>query len=182
MAHRTHDFGAVERLSANAVGLPGQRTFRLRFTNENDDSASLWIEKEELLALGSAVDQVIAQLSDDPFIDLISRREPEPEPQVEPVFPEPPSIEFKIGRLALAPEGDGRFTLLVHDIEDQSPGAPPNFRCQVTDEQLQSLSGQIEAVVNAGRPRCPLCGTPLSTGVAHFCPPSNGHTPVRIEE
>lgn len=181
MASNTYDFGAIERLAVNAVGLPGQRTFRLRFLSENGDSASLWIEKEQMEALGTAVDQLMAQLSDDPYVDVVSRTVDEPESAPESFFPEPPAVEFKIGRLALGyDEGKGLFTLLIHDDEEE--GATAGFRCLVTHDQLQVLSQQIDAVANAGRPRCPLCGRVLTTGVAHFCPPSNGHAKVQMEE
>ena len=90
-------------------------------------------------------------------------------------------MEFKIGRLALGyDEARGRFTLLIHDIESQPTAA--GIRCLVTRDQLQSLSEQIQGVVSAGRPRCPLCATPLTEGVAHFCPPSNGHARIQAEE
>ncbi len=181
MTQDASDFGAIDKLQASSVGLPGQRTFRLQFLNEDAQSATLWIEKEQIQALGTAIEQLMAQLSDDPYVDVVSREPMEVEPQLDLVFPEP-GIEFKIGRLALGyDEGRSRFTLLVHDIEGDQEGIA-SFRCLVTRDQLKGLSDQIGAIVNAGRPRCPLCETPLHVGTAHFCPPSNGHAPVQIEE
>lgn len=178
MASETYNFGTIDRLQASSVGLPGQRTFRVQLLNENGESASLWIEKEQMQALGSAVDQLIAQLSDEHYVDLATRDQPEHVPAPETYFPEPPVVEFKIGRLALGyDEERAGFTLLVHDIESDQEGVA-GFRCLVTREQLQGLSEQIEIVVNAGRPHCPLCGQPLTVGAAHFCPPSNGHARV----
>ena len=182
MARDSYDFGVVDRLQATAIGLPGQRTFKIQFANENGETASLWIEKEQLQTLGNAIDQLIAQLSGDPYIDIVTRDPEEIELEPESYFPEPPVVEFKIGRLALGyDEGRGRFTLLIHNIEDEQQG-PVGFRCLVTRDQLQTLSHQIDAVIHAGRPRCPLCGTPLSPGTAHFCPPFNGHARVQIDD
>ncbi|ACZ41671.1 hypothetical protein Tter_0754 [Thermobaculum terrenum ATCC BAA-798] len=182
MASETYDFGVIDRLGADAVGLPGQRTFRLRFLNERGEGADLWIEKEQMQALGQAIEQLLAQLSDDPFIDLVSNEPEKEEPNIQLPFPQPPTVEFKVGRLALGyDEGKGRFALLIHDIEEEQEGAP-DFRCLVTREQLKELSKQIDTVVKAGRPRCPLCETPLTPGVAHFCPPSNGHARVQLED
>lgn len=182
MASNAYDFGLVERLQASAVGLPGQRTFRLQFQNDEGRSAALWLEKEQLQALGDAIDQLIAQLSNDQFVDLVNVNSPaEPEAIAEEFFPEP-VVEFKIGRLALGyDESRSRFTLLVHDIEADQTGAA-SFRCMVTKEQLQRLSEQVDVVIAAGRPVCPLCGAPLETGVAHFCPPSNGHASTQEEQ
>lgn len=169
-------------MQAASVGLPGQRTFRLQFLNADGQSANLWIEKEQLQALGSAIDQLMAQLSDDPYIDIATREGQEATRQSGAHFPDASDLELKIGKLALGyDEGRARFTLLVHDVEADQEG-PVSFRCLVTRDQLRDLSGNIEDVVSSGRPRCPLCGTPLSVGMAHFCPPSNGHAQVQIEE
>lgn len=182
MARDGNDFGVIDRMQASSVGLPGQRTFRLQFINEDGDSAALWIEKEQLDALGSAVEQLMAQLSGSPLVDIVSLEGGVPSAQAEGYFPESPTVEFKIGKLALGyDETRSRFTLLVHDIEADQSG-PANFRCLVTREQLERLGGQIQTVIASGRPVCPLCGTPLATGVAHFCPPSNGHAQVHVEE
>ena len=54
------------------------------------------------------------------------------------------------------------------------------LRCQANREQMQALSRQALEVVAAGRPRCPLCNTPL-TGPTHWCPRSNGHAPLPTE-
>lgn len=191
MARDANDFGLIDRLQASSVGLPGQRTFRLQFINDDGRGAALWIEKEQLQALGTAVDQLLAQLAAEQeqpvpgqgpgWLDLAAR-EPEPGADPDPSFLESPEVEFRIGRLALGyDEARARFTLLVHDLEGDQEGTA-DFRCMVTREQLRRLSRQIEAVVAAGRPTCPLCGTPLSAGTAHFCPPSNGHAPVQLEE
>jgi uncharacterized repeat protein (TIGR03847 family) len=182
MSRDVNDYGAIDRMQAASVGLPGQRTFRLQFINADGQSANLWIEKEQLQALGSAIDQLMAQLSDDPYIDIATREGQEATPQSGAHFPDASDLELKIGKLALGyDEGRARFTLLVHDVEADQEG-PANFRCLVTRDQLRDLSGNIEDVVSSGRPRCPLCGTPLSVGMAHFCPPSNGHAQVQIEE
>lgn len=182
MARDGNDFGVIDRLQASSVGLPGQRTFRLQFVNEVGDSAALWIEKEQMQALGSAIEQLMAQLSGSPLVDIVTLEGGVLPAEPEGYFPESPSVEFKIGKLALGyDETRSRFTLLVHDIEADQSG-PAGFRCLVTREQLQRLGDQIETVIASGRPVCPLCGTPLSPGVAHFCPPSNGHAQVQIEE
>lgn len=181
MASDARDFGAADKLQAAAVGLPGQRTFHLQFLNDEGRSARLWIEKEQLIALGNAIEQLMAQTSDDPTIDIVTRGGIEEAAEPETFFPEPVT-EFKIGQLALGyDEKRARFTILVHDVEGD-PQAVADFRCLVTRELLQRLGRQIGVVVSSGRPRCPLCGTPLQSGVAHFCPPSNGYAPVQLVE
>ena len=95
--------------------------------------------------------------------------------------PASPEIEFHVGALGL--RYDPQLDLIAleayeRDIPDDSP---PTFRCLTTPQQMEALQTNSLEVVSAGRPRCPLCGAPLSeAGMPHFCPPTNGHQ--RLEE
>ena len=63
MAASPRDLGPILLLEAEAIGEPGRRTFRLVAANE-DELAHIWIEKEQLQALGIAIDQMLATLLD----------------------------------------------------------------------------------------------------------------------
>ena len=54
------DFGSVSGLEAEAIGEPGRRTFRLR-VRSGQQTASLWLEKEQLQALAVALMQVLVR-------------------------------------------------------------------------------------------------------------------------
>ena len=56
------DFGLVDALDAEAVGVPGQRTFRMR-ANKGESYAALWLEKEQLSRLGQSFSQLLADYS-----------------------------------------------------------------------------------------------------------------------
>lgn len=166
-----YDFEMVNRLEAEAIGQPGQRTFRLLISSQRGETAALWIEKEQLQALGEAIDRLLAQLGPRRYrrLDIV----PPPPKPVDPPL-DPPVVEFKIGQLGLGYDVEARLCLLVaHDIEGD-PEGPPTLRCLIKQSQFRRLSEQIAGIVATGRPRCPMCGTPLSDG-PHFCPPSNGH-------
>ena len=165
------DFGMVDAVDAEAIGLPGERTFRLRaFAGPN--RASLWMEKEQLGALGRAISRLLA--------DHAPRRE---EPTSAPApynlgdFGEHPDVEFRVVRLGLDldVEGDERVLILADDEEALERGNTPAFRMEVRRAAARALVTQIAGVVSAGRPRCPLCGQPLEGDGEHFCPGSNGH-------
>ena len=47
-------FGPATRLQAQAIGEPGHRTFRLLIESDDGRAAALWVEKEQLQALGLA--------------------------------------------------------------------------------------------------------------------------------
>jgi len=167
---RQYDFELVRRLVPDAVGAPGRRKFRLIAENDRE-TAFLWLEKEQLQALGLAVDQLLT-----PIKPLWSRSE---EPSVEPPPPAPKggpaAVEIQVGRLGLGyDEGAKLFILIAHDVEAESEDQP-TFRCQVSRGQLAHLSESIQALSASGRPRCPLCGNPIESE-PHFCPGSNGHS------
>ena len=61
MAFQRYEFNEVERAEAEAIGVPGQRRFRMIFGN-GLDTVVLWLEKQQLQALGLAFEQMIAQL------------------------------------------------------------------------------------------------------------------------
>src|SRR5262249_14246881 len=61
MPGETHDFDVVKRLEPDAVRVPGARRFRSNVQN-NDETAFLWLEKEQLRALGLAVDQLLTPI------------------------------------------------------------------------------------------------------------------------
>ncbi|MDP9373101.1 MAG: DUF3090 family protein [Chloroflexota bacterium] len=168
-----YDFATLTRLEAEAIGRPGQRTFRIILENERGETAILWIEKEQLQALGEFIDRLLAQTGS----RLLRRIDVTPAPPA-PVGPllDAPAVEFKIGQLGLGYEGEQRlFLLQAHDIE-ADPEGPPTLRCLIRPGQFRRLSDQIAGIVATGRPRCPMCGTPLSDpNGPHFCPPSNGH-------
>jgi uncharacterized repeat protein (TIGR03847 family) len=172
-------FGPAIRLQAQAIGEPGQRTFRLMVESDDGRAAALWVEKEQLQALGLAVEQLLAE-----FQGKVAGKTPNQPPAES--FPPNPTVDFKVGRLALGQdeselESGPRYVLLVYDLEgsgteEEEPTQPATFACRATREQLRALSRNITEVVAAGRPRCPLCGEPMDPKLkSHGCVRANGH-------
>ena len=56
------DFGRAQLLGAEAIGEPGNRRFRI-YARSLRGSASLWLEREQLDALGQALEQLIARIT-----------------------------------------------------------------------------------------------------------------------
>lgn len=182
MFEAQHVFGPVRRLQAHSIGEPGQRRFSLLIESDEGGSARLWLEKEQLQALGLAVEQLLAEVQG----RVASSSRPVDAPQTES-FPAVPTLDFRVGRLALGQdeselETGPRYLLLAYDVEgltgdeEAEPTQPATFACRATREQIRALSRTIGEVVAAGRPRCPLCGEPLQqAGEAHGCVRTNGH-------
>lgn len=168
MAGQMQDFDRVHRLDPDAVGIPGQRRFRLVVQNDQD-TAFLWLEKEQLQALGLAVDQLLTPVKaiwtrEGEAISVASNRS----------FDGSASVELQVGRLGLGfDENTNEYILVAHDVESDADD-PPSFQCRCPRAVISRLSESIASLTSAGRPRCPVCGSPLDDST-HFCPGSNGH-------
>lgn len=164
------DFGLVDAVDAEAIGPPGQRTFRLR-ANSGDSYAALWMEKEQLIALGRSFSQVLAERS---------RLRGQPTEDVLPMgpFPADAQVDFPIARLGLDFDAEQEhLVVLADDAGAVERGDSPAFRMEMSRAQTLSVIRVIEEVVAGGRPLCPLCKQPLEEpGQQHFCPRTNGHS------
>ena len=166
-------FGEIIYAGAEAVGVPGQRRFRLKLMNAEGRSAALWLEKEQLSALGEAIESVLAGEGFQPR----SRAEDRPEP---PVFPLRSNVEYQIGQMSMGLYRE-ESTIVVStmpvqgaDVSDDDDNDGISFAIAYDDAHF--LREEIVRVVAAGRPPCPLCGGPLDAS-GHICPKRNGHHP-----
>lgn len=181
MKRPRHNMGRVEWIGAEAVGVPGQRTFRVLAYTTNG-SAQLWLEKEQLQALAEAVARMLLEIDTERGMDLRSMGPPLSAPKP-PDFPANPELEIRVGTLGLKydPQRD-LIALEAFDLESPDDDMPM-FRCLASRQQMEALQANSLEVVGAGRPRCPLCGTPLSqAGMPHFCPRTNGHQKLTSED
>jgi uncharacterized repeat protein (TIGR03847 family) len=173
--------GRADWIGVEALGLPGQRTFRLLIST-NETTAQLWVEKEQLQALVDAIARMLAEIDMErgqamrPIKDVL--------PNIKPTsFPTDPAIELQVGALGLRYDAQRDIVALEAFDRETPDDETPAVRCLVGREQIEKLQQNGIDVIAGGRPRCPLCGTPLpSTGVPHFCPPTNGHQKLTAED
>jgi uncharacterized repeat protein (TIGR03847 family) len=166
------EMGELIHISAEAIGAPGQRTFRLRAFSENGESAFLWMEKEQLAALGEAVQSAL----NDQSFTYVPR--PADDREQEPVFPLKADIEFRVGQMSMGVDPEIRKIVITgaeaggeNDLEGAGVTMSFDFRSG------HELSEQIKDVVAAGRPPCPLCSAPMDP-TGHVCVRANGHKPT----
>ncbi len=181
------DLGPVTILGADAVGEPGQRRFRL-YTQAGSRSAVMWMEKEQLSTLSLALDRALAQLTEGKVLRTLAQAGPKSEVGGMPGgFPTRPTFEFQVGQIRIGyDQGRDLFALIVAPIEillerGQEPRAyireDEAVSLFFTLQQAQALTSSINALVESGRPVCPLCHRPLDGG-PHACVPQNGHRQV----
>lgn len=162
--------GDAQRIGVEALGEPGQRRFRLLAVIAGDTHI-VWMEKQQIQALGLALEQVLDQLPD---------QGPELSAASVPVdYDTNTRFQFRAGRMELGfDEQHDRLVIIAHDIEDEAE--LPRFTCRISREQAREFSAEAATVVAAGRPRCPLCGAPMDQE-HHACPQQNGHFPLHEE-
>ena len=155
----------AERIQVDAIGEPGDRRFRL-LSIVNGQTYVVWMEKQQVHALGLALEQMLARL-----------------PDARPVLPAAPVLgefdletrkQFRVGRMELGYDDDeDRIVIVAHDLNSPEENDAA-FACRMTRAQARDLSAESAAVVAAGRPRCTMCGEPMGPG-PHVCPQQNGH-------
>lgn len=173
----TIELDPVDRITAGAVGEPGERTFFLQ-GRKGDRMVTLLVEKGQVQQLAAAVVEILSRIGADPS----------EEPDTSAMDLEPPlEPEWRAGRLAIGYEEDR--DLLVLEVEEFVPEAedddaespledegpePGMVRFWATKDQMLALARHSAAVCAAGRPTCQFCGNPIDAD-GHMCPAMNGH-------
>ena len=165
------EFGPVQHLSADAVGQPGQRRFRLRAISQGGAYAFVWMEKEQLSAIGEAIETTLEHAG--------VEQDPSGPAEPDPVFPLEANLDLDVraGRLSLGLNEETRRIVVV-GAEAPAEGEGEAISLEFDFDTARRLRVQITEVVAAGRPPCPFCGAPIDPE-GHVCPRSNGH---RTEE
>lgn len=182
------DLGLVSVLGADAVGQPGQRRFRLFGRSSSEGSVVLWLEKEELSRLALLIDRALAQITEGQILRTEAQAGQQPSaPGMPADFPVQPDFDFQVGELSMTYDERSErflFTAVPLEIEERSG---EDIRAWINEDaaismaftrfQAQELTRNITLLVSAGRPVCPLCGTPLD-GSPHACVKQNGHREI----
>lgn len=172
------DFGIVGSLEAEAIGEPGHRTFRLRLRS-GEQTAALWLEKEQLQALAIALMQLLVRVGK---AQEVPASDASPSPLLP--FPEQPTFDLKVGRLGLGyHQAEESVALFAYELEEEKEAQEEEAQekevavaCRASIDQCRDLIAAIEAILAAGRPICRLCLTPIDPE-GHVCARHNGNRP-----
>jgi uncharacterized repeat protein (TIGR03847 family) len=176
----SRDLDPVTRLTADAVGAPGERTFYLQAAS-GADQVTLLVEKEQVRRLAESLQSWLPELAAERPEDPEEARVAE---AGELGLAEPLEPDFRVGQLSLSydPERDRVVVVATELVAGDEPPEelapePQEVRMVVTRPQLRVLAHHGSQVVARGRPLCPLCGNPLDPA-GHICPALNGHRPT----
>jgi uncharacterized repeat protein (TIGR03847 family) len=170
----SHDFEAVDRFTAGAVGEPGRRIFLFQ-VRAGTTQVTVKCEKQQVAALTEYLQGVLADL---PAVDDPTPVDLELEAPFEP--------EWVAGTLSVAYDDvSDLIVILIEEVgepddDDETDLLGPDrtsLRVRLTRTQVAALVAHTVALVEAGRPPCPICGNPR--GPDHACPRTNGHGPPR---
>jgi uncharacterized repeat protein (TIGR03847 family) len=164
------DLPAVDRITVGTVGPAGKRTFYLQ-ARQQDRLITLKLEKQQVGALARFLTGMLADL---PAVGALPDNLDLEEPALE---------EWPVGTLQITYDAEADQVILVAEeavfvAEDDEPveGVGAMARFGATREQVAAVAIRGRALVEAGRPPCPLCGNPLDPA-GHVCPRTNGHRP-----
>ncbi len=169
-SHQSIPF-TVQAFRAEALGQPGQRRFRL-MVQANDETWIMWMEKQQMHALGLALAQILQQAgTEDAIIATSSGFGP---------FDEETTNQFRLGRVDLGfDESDSSLIVVGHNIQEDEDDTGLGLR--FSQAQVNELIRESAALVAAGRPLCPMCGQPRDPE-GHVCPEQNGHLPLLLDD
>jgi uncharacterized repeat protein (TIGR03847 family) len=166
------DLSHVDRITVGTVGPTGQRTFFLQ-ARQAGELVTLKLEKQQVAALARHLADLLADL---PSVGAL--------PDDDELELETPAVaEWAIGSLEVEYDADvDEIVIVAEEIqvidEEGNPvdddGSGGRARLAATREQIAALAIRGTALVEAGRPPCPLCGYPLDPA-GHSCPRTNGH-------
>ncbi|MCO5215077.1 MAG: DUF3090 domain-containing protein [Thermomicrobiales bacterium] len=164
--------GDAQLVVPQAIGEPGKRRFRI-VAVINGLTWILWMEKQQVQALGLAMEQILEYIPS--HNDLPDWALPTPE------IDEHTDLQFRVGRIEMGFDaGDRQVVIAAHDIQDEDMHSAPDVRFRFPLQMARAFAEAASELMNKGRPLCPMCGMPKDE--EHVCPEQNGHLPYDLDD
>ncbi len=156
-----YNFGRVDSVSAEALGVPGKRIFRI-LVDTPAAAATLWVEKEQLYGVGMALKKMNETERPKKKKDAGAGEEAEmgvlDDPEILAGYTGE-NLEFKVSRLALAfGPGEDYITLFFNDERDEEEVTE-----RAEEEPEEGQYGDEEEVEEAPPPKLQVSLTRLQS-------------------
>lgn len=180
MSQDVFEFDHPDYFEAEAIGAPGQRRFRV-IARQGSQTAALWMERVDVEALIQAMQQALIEITGNDALRVEGDPGVPPPPRED--FPATPAFQMHVGRWAIGYDrAGGAIVFVAASMEsllenaEEGDDIDPEFRAMLDARGADQFAERAGRVVAAGRPRCPLCGTPLRVPEEpHACVRQNGH-------
>jgi uncharacterized repeat protein (TIGR03847 family) len=176
-----HEFDPPERFVAGTVGEPGARTFFLQ-ARSGPRTISVALEKQQVAVLSERIDELLDEVMANAATDALI-------PAVAPVgledsgpLDQPIDEQFRAGTMTLSWDPDiSRIVIEVFPLtdtaedgdEEDDPEPEEVFLVRLEAGPARAFVQRAELVIEAGRPDCPFCGSPIDPD-GHLCVRANG--------
>ncbi|MGH2407657.1 MAG: DUF3090 family protein [Candidatus Limnocylindrales bacterium] len=184
MARLLHIFDRPDRFVADAIGVPGQRTFYLQ-ARQGRRNVTVVLEKTQVAVMAQRMIELLATVSDR-GVELAPDTR-----SVEDVGPldEPLREAFRVGTIVLGWDDAQRRVMVearaqveededepeaMTDVADDDPEGYELLRVYIEVPAVRAFARRAVRAVAGGRPPCPMCGEPLDPQ-GHLCPRRNGY-------
>lgn len=164
------EFRHPDRCVVGTLGAPGQRVFLIQ-VSQGRAIAAVIVEKEQAQMLGRRITEILDQLA-----GLGEAIPPAHEARDMGPLDAPVSIDFRAGAIGLAWDARRNAAQIeLFGMEDPSDEGEADFvQIWLSPAKAREFAARAEAVVQSGRPTCPVCAQPLSVE-GHICPRANGY-------
>ncbi len=164
--------GEAQFVEPQALGEPGNRRFRIVVVI-NGITWILWMEKQQVQALGLAMEQILEYLPLNQALPDWAMNQSE--------YDEHTDLQFRVGRIEMGFDaGDNQVVIAAHDIQQEDMEGQPSVRFRMNLQMARAFSEESADLMTRGRPLCPMCGLPKEDG--HVCPEQNGHLPYDLDD
>lgn len=150
MANPIIELDPVTHITAGAVGKPGHRVFFIQ-AEKGLDTITLLCEKEQVLALADAIDEMVQNLEEE--FSVLRHTDLKMDEAVMAIK-EPVDPLFRVDAMGLGYDaGRDRILLVAQEaLAEDEERDPREVRFFATRAQMQVLSAYAHAVVGKGRP------------------------------
>lgn len=172
MSSQQWSFDQPDRFIVGTIGAPGEREFYFQIRQKNL-LVSLTTEKSQAAALAERITTIIREIKKSAPLNAVN-----PAPTDDQPLELPLDSEFVVGAIGIAFDPSLLEIEISFRAEDADEAddvdAGPIVEVHLDLSMALAFAQRTMALVNAGRPLCPFCISPIDPK-GHLCPRANGY-------